>query len=91
MKFTGKKQRLRRPNSRLRSSAPSNGGNCVQPEVSRGCCATPICAMRRAGCSPISTTGSHRASIPPTEERQGVDRGAERPKSLTVQVQGASG
>ena len=40
--------------------------SCAPPLASRDCCMTPIDATRRARCSPKSTTGSPKASTPPT-------------------------
>src|SRR6516165_3993282 len=46
--------------------------SCVRLQASRGCCAILAAATKRARCWPKSTTGSSKASTPPTSRRQGA-------------------
>jgi tetratricopeptide (TPR) repeat protein len=43
-----------------------DGGSCARRRASRGCSKRPAVATKRARCSPTSTTGSPKASLPPT-------------------------
>jgi hypothetical protein len=45
---------------------PGKVRNCAPRRSSRAFCATPIAATKGARCSARSTTGSPRASTPPT-------------------------
>ena len=54
--------------SKSRAANPPSGGSCAPQSASPGCCATAIVATRRTRCSPKSTTGSPRASTPPTSK-----------------------
>jgi hypothetical protein len=55
----------------FRKGSRSPGGkvrdqpSCVPPRASRGCCATPVDAIKRARRSPRFTAGSPKASTPP--------------------------
>ena len=54
------------PRSKFRAARKRSRGSCARRPASHACSKSKASATRRARCSPTSTTGSPRASTPPT-------------------------